>query len=244
MNKKNLLITLSLMFTSPFTIGKNDVDTSLQFNQGEKVTLAFIERKEGGGKAENQYLRETLQLVKEGGLRQVQLMPVVKTMIGESKTDAFGIYAWSDAKTLKELRNNNIYQDKLVPLQKLAWNELTFSDISIHEPLSYQLSKNKLYTVAEIWLKDEALYHEYFEATNSLRKLLNAQIVFKVSPENYISLYNGATPPNYLILVEWESEENIAKYPEHEIFKSAYPLFEAGVSQFNWHQVSLLTDNY
>lgn len=244
MNKKTLVIALSLFTTSLFSYAEKQINTSLNFKKDERVTLTLIDRKEGGVNAENAFLQGTVNLIQPNQLRPIQLMPVVKTLLGESKAEVFGIYAWSNAKALKDLRSHPTYQKEVLPLQKQAWNEITYSDVNIKEDFSFSLSKDKFYTVAELWLKDEAIYEAYIQATTPLRDTLGARIVFKLKPDSYSSLYQGKVAPNYVVLVEWDAEESINKYPEHKIFKDAYAMFQASVNRLDWHQVELMTDSY
>jgi len=216
---------------------------SIELNKGEQLTTLFIKKKLGGEAAQQSYLQGAFKLAGNNGIREVAVLPVVRTIVGENQPEAIALYAWKNKSIIEKVRNNPHYVSSLKPLQKLGWDELSYSDASIAEGLKHQLSPEKFYTLGQVWLKDTKSYLQYFEGTKSLREQLGAKVIFKYQPHTYSTLQQENKVPNYSIMIEWQNENNIKEYTQSEKFKEYSALLEKDIDKIDWYQVAVLTDN-
>jgi len=227
------LVGLFLLLTHYHSYADSNKTTSLKLNKNERLTMVIVESKEGGEQAQKEYLEGIQLLAKKNSIRELAIFPITRTLAGLTKPQAVAFYGWQDAAASHEVRHSTHYKENLKPLQKKGWKHLAAADVDLSDDELYQLSPDKTYTLAEVWLKDTETYDLYYQGTKSLREKMGAKIIFKHSPNEYNSLNDGDGIPNFIILIEWPTPKGPESYIQSEAFKQHLPYIEASISHLN-----------
>ena len=211
--------------------------TILTLNKNERLTVVIVKSKVDGEQAQKEYLEGIQLLAKNDSIREVGIFPITRTLSGLTKPQAIAFYAWQDAAASHEVRHSSHYKNNLKPLQKKGWEHLSAADVDLTADQLYQLSPDKTYTLAEVWLKDTATYDLYYQGTKSLREKMGAKVIFKHSPNEYNSLNDGQEIPNFIILIEWQTAKGPESYTQSDDFKKQLPFIEASISHLNWYEI-------
>jgi uncharacterized protein (DUF1330 family) len=170
-------------------------------------------------------------------MREVGILPIAKTLVGQSKPQALAMFAWADAEASHKVRDSNHYKEHLKPLQEEGWLHLAAADVDLKQDEQYQLNIESTYTLAEVWIKDESMYEKYYQATQDLRHQMGAKVIFKHRPNEYNSLDSTLVSPTFVILVEWPNKQDPMRYIQSDEFKKYQSYIDSSISKLNWYEL-------
>ncbi len=242
--KASYLITL-LITTCLSTVSliANAKKVTIEINKDERLTVVFVQDKNNGATAQQQYLEGVFSLAQKNDIRELKAFSVLRTLAGTSKPAAMAFYAWKNADASHKVRNSKKYKTELAPLKALGWNELSAADVDFSVQTHYKFDSNKTYTFAEVWLKDSAAYDKYYRGTAALREKMGAKILFKLSPNEYNSLTKGPYSPDFIILIEWPNKQAPEQYVQSVDFKPYQPFIDAGLAKLGWYEIGFPASN-
>lgn len=156
----------------------------------------------------------------------------------DGNPDGSGLYSWPSKAAANGVRNNPTYLKDYKRLRSQAWNQLQSVDMEISSPLELVLDKTKTYSLSLLWLSDRTAYDTYYQGTQELRDRLGAKTLIKLPGVRYDKLTDGEiTPPDLVVLVQWNSVANFAGHPKSAEFQAHQHYFEQGVKDMQLYRL-------
>ncbi len=234
--KKTLTVIMLLATLPGLCYAKT---AKIDLKSGQRFSIVLSKVKPGGEKSLQTYINGMLPIAEQEGMQTLSAFAIPKTIIGDSQAEFLGLYAWPNADIAEKTRNNEVYEKKYKPLQKQAWQELTIIDSDISQNLSFSHSKNKTYTFAQVWIKDQISYDNYYQSTITLRDSLGAKMLFKLPVHDYQTFDASDIPPDLIVLIEWPTPNGPQLYLNSMTFKENQAKAQAGIEKINWYQLNL-----
>lgn len=205
---------------------------------GQRLSVVITENQPDGEAHRQHYLTNAFPLVQAAGMKEITIFKVEKVLVGQGAPEGAGLYFWPSKEAAQQSHTNPKYVNELKPLRSKSWKEMKSVDMEIKEPLEITLDKSKAHTIALLWLKDRAAYDRYYEGTKALRKKLGAKTLLTLSSERYENLTQGeTTPPNKVVLLQWDSVESINAYDKAPEFVAHLEDFQQAVTGIEWYQL-------
>ncbi len=204
---------------------------------GQLLTFVLSENKANAEAVREKYFAFAFPAAATAGMKELTTFKPVK-LLSEDNPDGSGLYLWPSKAAANSIRTNPVYLKDYKPLRGQAWNQLQSIDMDIKAPLELNLDKSKTYSVALLWLKDASAYGHYYQGTQALRDQLGAKTLLKLPGSRYDLLTQGEiTPPDLVVLVQWNSAEDLSSYSTQPDFQANHHFFEQGVKAMKLYRL-------
>ena len=209
--------------------------TTLNFKKGEMLSFVFIDSKDGdeAEAARLKYYDTAFPLADSFGLSSDATLSVPAVPVGKFKPDALGIFSWPDSQSEAAL---SAHQDwpGIKALRPLAWDELRVATAELDADLTLSFDPTKTYTLASAWFNPEnpTDYAKYMDGITSSAEELGGRFVYKMHHPSFESHAEKPGAPGQITLVEWETQDGLAKFGKSKGFKENVKYLGSGTTRF------------
>lgn len=204
---------------------------------GQRLTFVLTEGQPDADAVRQKYFSYAFPKAQAAGMKEITTFKPTMVM-GGGNPDGSGLYLWPSEAAANSTRNDPTYIKEYKPMRKDAWKQLQAVDIEVKEKMDITFDKTKVYSVVFIWLKDKAKYDQYFKATQVVRDRLGVKTIIKSPTVRYDKLTEGEiTPPDLLIMLEWNKKEDFQAYSNSPEFKAVEETFRQSLNGFEWYEL-------
>ncbi|TYA74535.1 hypothetical protein [Seonamhaeicola marinus] len=178
----------------------------ISLKKGDLFLVISSITKPDAQKAMNAYFQKVFPIASKYGFKPLANLPIDNIVAGSYKpNNFFGLYTWPNkeaaASFLKELPNS-----ELKPMRLKIWDELKQSAIIIDQETTLTFSNEKVYEIT-------MLYNKKKLKEKKINKH-HGKVLFSKPVSGYEDLTSGSAP-DYLAIIEWNSEEEARAYKYH-----------------------------
>ena len=205
---------------------------------GQRLTAVISENQPGGEASQQYYFENAFPLAQAAGMRELTTFKVEQVLFGQGSPEGSGLYVWPNEEAAHQVRNNPKYLKELKPLREKSWKELKSVDMDITAPLEINLDRSKPHTLAFVWFKDAAAYDSYYQGTQALRDKMGVKTLLALPGVRHENLAQGeTTPPDRVVLLQWQSVEDIKRYGTAPEFQAYLADYQQGVKSIEWYHL-------
>lgn len=206
---------------------------------GQRLTIAQpigIKTPEGAA-AQQMYFETALAEAMSAGLSSIGFLYPIKNLTDAPTPDAFALYTWP-TKQAQQAFDYNAKRTQRLQLRTQAWSQLMINNITIAQDAEINFDPKKTYTLLTAWVKNQQSYDIYLANTAKLRQELGTKIVLKLKGDEYESLDPTDTrAPDFIILAEWNSTEDVTRYTTDPVFQANQHYFTDAMDHFEFFTV-------
>lgn len=205
---------------------------------GHRLILVLDQDNPAGETFRKEYFERVFAVAHDQGLYDCHSFRVDEVVAGEKNPRAASFFAWPNPTKSEAFRYSELYT-QWGPRRSEGWLELQTFYMDLGSAVTLRFDRTKHYTVAAVWLKDADGYDRYFQATETLRAELGCRVVLKQRVNRYDSVRDGpGTPPDWILLVEWQDREGPAQYINSAQFKEQQALHDAAMGRIEMHRLA------
>lgn len=209
--------------------------TTLNYKKGEVLSFVFIDSKDGdeAEAARLKYYGSAFPLANSFGLSSDTTLSVAAIPVGNFKPDALGIFSWPDAASEAAVSAHPDWPG-IKAIRPLAWDELRVATSELDADLTLSFDPAKTYTLASAWFNPENPndYAKYMDGIKSSAEELGGRFVYKMHHPKLESHSEGLGAPGQITLVEWETQDGLAKFGKTKGFKDNVKYLSSGTTRF------------
>ena len=234
MNKLIRLFTTTLLVLAIVTVkatdkeGRKAANTEKQLMENQVKTGEIVFKKDkhievalltiAPGKEDQfnkDYFSKAWPIGTRYGARLIGSFAITKKESGNAPAKMLVFFEWNSQEDFRKFQSDLDFV-KIVNIRNDALQFLTTGGFTVDKDITYQLSSNKTYEFAALWLVNPPLLQEYFQAVLPLAsdpKIQFELIAQLVSNGNY----DGSYFPNLIFFSEWkagyEGKEELLRRP-------------------------------
>ncbi|WP_041521865.1 DUF1330 domain-containing protein [Gilvimarinus agarilyticus] len=211
--------------------------TDIELTPGQRLTLVLPDADPSAEAQQEQYLAGTFAIAGQQGFTEQHSFAVGEVLIGEHQPEALGIYSWPSIQSAQTMRNHPEVQ-RLAPLREQGWHEMHIIDVDIEQPLQMQFDARKRYTLAVLWLDDEAAYQRYLKATDPQRDAMGAKVVLIAPVAAFDSIdAPDLGDPSRIAIVEWPADVAPKSYVQSPLFTASEAIVQQAIGRIDWYEL-------
>lgn len=237
--KKYGLFVLATVTALPCLSQEQDNALLVQYAPGEVLQLIAPITDPEKRHLRNRYFEKNAETARSHGYRQDGVLLVEETLVGDFSPNVFVISHWPSLKAQKTFQALPMFSD-VKALRREAWEALRLYDHELPEPVAFEFSQDKTYTIAFAWTNpsDPSAYYDYMASLPPLVEKVGGRFMHKIN-DVVLSAHNPhALAPQQITFVEWESDDGVEQLKALPEFAELAKKLQKGTVRFELHRVS------
>ena len=233
------------MVTSCTSLAQSDVPQTaaeqpaapltIDLKRGELLSIISVIPNKGdqADAARAEYYQSAFPLAQQYGLKREGQLKVTSAPVGQHKSEGIIFFSWPSQAAEASLEKEADWP-AIKALRPKAWEDLRIFTDELEEDLTLTFKADKTYTIAMAWTNPENPndYDTYMDGIKDAVAEVGGRFIYKMFDPKFEShkLKDGA--PGQVTLVEWDTQEGLAKFGETQGFKDNVKYLTSGVTRF------------